>query len=82
MDLLLPELRFPDQEGVALFSVNTDNPGNRTFCHECRISNLPALAVFVHGVRVETVTGLRPGEDLEERLRNWCLLAKSEKVHR
>jgi thioredoxin-like negative regulator of GroEL len=80
MDLLLQEMRVHCPRGVEFFSVNTEDPGNWTLCRDCMISNVPSIVAFVHGARVETMTGLRSREVLQTRIENWCMLGKNQKA--
>jgi thioredoxin-like negative regulator of GroEL len=73
MDEMLQEL-MPRYAGRAeLRSFDVDMPEGNDFCRDCCIKNVPAIAVIVRGVWLETLVGLRPRDELESRLGEWII---------
>jgi thioredoxin-like negative regulator of GroEL len=78
MDEILQGL-MPRYAGrVELRSLDADSVVGHDFWRDCRIFNLPALAAFVRGIRVETVIGLRQRGELDVRLRDWIKAAETQ----
>jgi thioredoxin-like negative regulator of GroEL len=48
-------------------SADVDDPTLHDVCRECEVVNVPALACFVRGRRVETVIGARSAQELRAR---------------
>ena len=78
--LFEPDFRIVREEfadRVEFRSVDVDDPELVDFCRECEMTNVPSLAGFVHGRRVETLVGRRS----IQALRDWIdgLLARASK---
>jgi thioredoxin-like negative regulator of GroEL len=48
-------------------SADVEGPTLEGACRECQVVNVPALACFVRGRRVETILGARAPEELRAR---------------
>jgi len=67
-DLTLAAIRR-EFEGRAVFrSIDIDEPELVPFCRACAVVNVPALGFFARGERVETVIGMRSGDELRAKL--------------
>jgi thioredoxin-like negative regulator of GroEL len=77
MDETLQELAPCYAGPVGFRSFDVDIAEGSDFCRDCGISNVPAIAVFVRGVWLETLVGVRPRDELEGRLRVWIVAAEA-----
>ncbi|PQO47633.1 thioredoxin family protein [Blastopirellula marina] len=68
MDQNLKSVREKWEPQVCFVSCDTDDPGNLGFAKETAVINLPFLAIYVRGERVEQITGVRSSETIDEIL--------------
>ena len=53
---------------VGFGSVDVDREEMMQICIDVGMKNVPALAYYKHGIRIETIIGLESKEKIEERL--------------
>jgi thiol-disulfide isomerase/thioredoxin len=74
MDQILCEIADAYKDQVFVGSIDTHDRQNSGRCKELPILNLPAIAIFVNGQHLETVTGLLSRESLKSKVRKWLTM--------
>jgi len=74
-DAALGDIESQYQDRVFFGSVDTDHFGNWQRCRALGILNLPAIAFFANGKHIETLIGIRPKEELSNKIQEWIIAA-------
>jgi len=77
MDAALATLQYEYEGRIFFGSVDADNQENWQLCRELGVVNLPALAFFANGKHLETVIGMRPKENLSQKMEKWTIASRA-----
>lgn len=77
MDQMLCEIAGDYKGQIFIGSIDADNQENWEKCKELRILNLPAIASFINGHHLETLTGLASREFWNSKVQKWLTAART-----